>query len=333
MCSELIPGFSVLKRLSSWRHAHPRHKQLRRQDMEFWVQAWRQICCAPFALVSGLRFAVPHHTEEENKRTQAFFHELRGNGCLQTLAERRCVFVTVVTMGFWDEIGTNFPEKSSQSWPLLLWDCCLGSLGLQILIRRSVSKQIYTLAADHLQPSLHLSWFTDTWWPIYLFKAKYCALTWWHFYNEYPCCTREACFFLKISLEISIVSEGTWPRRSPHYDCVKCFALTFLSKNSSKVNWALIVPFLPAFYQGLVTFFFVCLCAFPTAFSFSCVSVCAGVCVCFFSSWKMTNGKCENGSLWTWRLPRIHTCAEVFHCVYLFISMNALMHVCKSMCV
>lgn len=124
-------------------------------------------------------------------------------------------------------------------------------------------------------------------------------------------------FFLKISLEISIVSVGTWPWRSPHYDCVKCFTLTFQSENSSKVNWALIVPFLPAFYQGLVTFFFVCLCAFPNLFFFSCV--CARG-FFFFSSWKMTNGKSENGSLWTWRLPRSsHMCSEVFQRVCVFV--------------
>lgn len=148
------------------------------------------------------------------------------------------VFLSVLS--WWDsdislENGTNFPKKLSQSWLFLLWDCCLSSAGPQILIQRSVPEQICSLAADHLQSSLHLSWFTDSWWPVHLFKAKYCAVTWWHFYNEYLCCTGEACF-LKISVEISIVSVGTWSPRSPHYDCVKCFTLTFLSKNNSKVN-------------------------------------------------------------------------------------------------
>lgn len=135
-------------------------------------------------------------------------------------------------------------------------------------------------------------------------------------------------FVFKIPLEISIVTLGTWPQRSPHYDYVKCFTLTFLSQNSSKVNWAFIVPFLPAFYQGLVTFFFVCLCAFPNLFFFLSVSVCV-------FPWMMTNGKCENDSLWTWRCYALHTCVQwsFRERVYLFVGMNALMHVCKSMCV
>lgn len=139
-------------------------------------------------------------------------------------------------------------------------------------------------------------------------------------------------FFLKISLEISIVSVGTWPWRSPHYDCVKCFTLTFQSENSSKVNWALIVPFLPAFYQGLVTFFFVCLCAFPNLFFFSCV--CARGFFFFLPGrWQMAKVRTvhfEPGGC-----HALRTCVQrsFRECVYLFIGMNALMHVCKSMCV
>lgn len=74
-------------------------------------------------------------------------------------------------------------------------------------------------------------------------------------------------FVFEISVEFSIVSSGTWLRP---YDCVKCLTLTFQSQNSSKVNGVLIVPFLSAFYQGLVTFFFVCMFLFYLFF-FLCV--------------------------------------------------------------
>lgn len=65
--SELIPGFSVLKRLSPVDMPICGHKQLQRQNIEFWVQTWCKPCCALFAPASGLCRAVPHHADEENK--------------------------------------------------------------------------------------------------------------------------------------------------------------------------------------------------------------------------------------------------------------------------
>lgn len=76
-------------------------------------------------------------------------------------------------------------------------------------------------------------------------------------------------FVFKISMEnFSIVSSGKLLRRSLSYDYEKCLSLTFQSQNSSKVNGVFIVPFLPAFYQVLVTFFFVCVCVFFHFFFF-----------------------------------------------------------------
>lgn len=97
-------------------------------------------------------------------------------------------------------------------------------------------------------------------------------------------------FVFKISMEFSIVSSWKLQWWSLLYDYKKCISLTFQSQKSSKVNRVFIVPFLPAFYQVLVTFFFGCVCMFFT-FLFSWV--------CF--SWKKTNGKCEEGCLWTWQ--------------------------------
>lgn len=49
---------------------------------------------------------------------------------------------------------------------------------------------------------------------------------------------------------------------------MKCLTLTFQSHNSSKVNGIFIVPFRSAYYQVLVTFFFLCVCVFSLTFSF-----------------------------------------------------------------
>lgn len=149
-------------------------------------------------------------------------------------------------------------------------------------------------------------------------------------------------FVFKISMEFSIVSMG----KSLQYDYEKCLSLTFQSQNSSKVNGVFIVPFLPAFYQVLVTFFFVCVCVFFLLFLFSWA--------CF--SWKKTNGKCEEGCLWTWQeqlstmacahanpnacvcvcfSERTQMCTSVFQfvCVYGFVHGHVYMHVCISMCI
>lgn len=80
-----------------------------------------------------------------------------------------------------------------------------------------------------------------------------------------------------------------------------------------------------------MTFFFVCLCAFPNLFFFPCVCVRARV---FLFSWKMTNGKCENGSLGTWRLPcSSHMCAEVFQRVCVFVHQHECTYACLQKCV
>lgn len=119
---------------------------------------------------------------------------------------------------------------------------------------------------------------------------------------------------------------GTWSWRSPHYDCVKCFTLTFWSENSSKVNWALIVPFLPAFYQGLVTFFFVCLCAFPNLFFFSCV--CARRIFFFF----LEDDKWQKWERFTLNLAVATLFAHVFRGLSesVCICSSAWMHLCTS---
>lgn len=304
-------------------------KQPQCQNIQFWVQTWCKLCCALFALASGLRCAVPHPMDEENKRQAE--RRLSSMTCWETAVCRRWQKSSILwPLSRWDsdispEIETNFPEISWNSWPFLVRDCCLGSSGHRILIRKRVCEQVSALAADHSESGLQLDRFTDAWHP----TQKLSLLAWCVDINTMNISVGLVRFVFKIPVEISIVSLGTWPRRSPHYDYVKCFTLTFLSQNSSKVNWALIVPFLPAFYQGLVTFFFVCLCAFPNLFFFPCVY--AGV----FFPWKMTNGKCENGSLWTWGCHALHTCVQrsFREYAYLFISMNALLHVYKCMCV
>lgn len=129
-------------------------------------------------------------------------------------------------------------------------------------------------------------------------------------------------FVFKISMEFSIVSMG----KSLQYDYEKCLSLTFQSQNSSKVNGVFIVPFLPAFYQVLVTFFFVCVCVFFLLFLFSWA--------CF--SWKKTNGKCEEGCLWTWQ-EQLSTmaCAHANPnaCVFLWEDTNVYFSISICLCV
>ena len=69
-------------------------------------------------------------------------------------------------------------------------------------------------------------------------------------------------FFLKYQWNFPLSARGKLLQRSLSCAYEKYLSLTFQSQNSSKVNGVFIVPFLPAFYQVRVTFFFVRACVF-----------------------------------------------------------------------
>lgn len=103
MCSELIPGFSVLKRFSSCRHAHlwPQTAAVSEHPVlgPNMMQTFLCLICSCIRVVLRCP-ASPGRGKQTASRTQALFHDLLGNGGLQTLAEKRR-FATVVTIGFW----------------------------------------------------------------------------------------------------------------------------------------------------------------------------------------------------------------------------------------
>lgn len=110
MCSELIPGFSLLKHFSSSSHAHlwPQTAAVSEHPVlgPNMIQTLLCLICSCIRVV--LRCPASHGRGKQTaSRTQALFHDLLGNGGLQTLAEK--------PRSRWDsdispEIETNFPE-------------------------------------------------------------------------------------------------------------------------------------------------------------------------------------------------------------------------------
>lgn len=103
MCSELIPGFSVLKRFSSCSHAHlwPQTAAVSEHPV-LGPNMMQTLLCLILSCIRVVLSCPASHGrgKQTASRTQTLFHDLLGNGGLQTLAEKRR-FVTVVTMGFW----------------------------------------------------------------------------------------------------------------------------------------------------------------------------------------------------------------------------------------
>lgn len=145
MCSELIPGFSVLNhfKLLKTRPFTATNNHNGRTLLCPIRSCIRVVLCCPTSHGRG------KHTAS---RMQALFHErlLADTGRKAMCFFCHCCYDGILISAF--------------------CCCCLVSSGPQILIQRSVPEQICSLAADHLQSSFHLSWFTDTWWPIHLFK-------------------------------------------------------------------------------------------------------------------------------------------------------------------